>query len=82
MTSQIPFRTTEKQRRGLYYIFREMLVAGVDVRLAIEATDLAHEDQGVFDLLKLWLNNPQERSEIIQDVKDVIEWHKKEPNDR
>lgn len=59
MTNQIPFKTTEKQKRALYYLLREMIVAGVDVNLAIAATDLAHEDQGVFDLLELWLKKTQ-----------------------
>lgn len=77
----VPFQTTPEQVLRLEDIVSEMRKAGVDTSLICAASELARTDQGVFDLLELWMSeidNPVERVFILVDVKMTIDDYRKE----
>ncbi len=62
-----PFKTTPDQLLHLASIMVEMKNAGVDHELIVSASELARADQGVYDLMALWMDassDPSERDEI------------------
>lgn len=64
------FETTPEQRAMLRSIVNDMVREGVDPLLCFVVGNLACADQGVFDLMLLWLktDNPNERKEIVEDI--------------
>jgi len=72
----IPFRTTPDQVLKLATIVLEMEKAGVDRSFIYDADELARKDQGVFDLMALWVDagsDQAERDEIIADIQESID---------
>jgi hypothetical protein len=68
--------TTFEQKLLLGPIASAMLRSGIDYALVYKAYRLAEQDQGVFDLMGLWMsaiNNPAERSEILSDIQNSID---------
>lgn len=71
-----PFKTTPDQLLHLASIMVEMKNAGVDHELIVSASELARVDQGVYDLMALWMDassDPSERDEIIADLQDSLD---------
>jgi len=72
----IPFRTTPDQVLKLATIVLEMEKAGVDRNFIYDADELARKDQGVFDLMALWVDAGSDqpgRDEIIADIQESID---------
>lgn len=72
----IPFKTSPEQVMRLASIMMEMEKAQLDRRFIVAASELARTDQGVFDLMALWLenaSNAEEQAEIIADIQDSID---------
>jgi DNA-binding phage protein len=70
----IPFRTTPDQAMNLAAIMVAMRDAGLDSTFVVNAAKLAHADQGVYDLMAMWLaaaEDAEEREEIVADYKDA-----------
>lgn len=79
----IPFKTTPEQVLNLAFIMVEMKKAGVAPRLIVDASELARNDQGVYDLMALWLdatNDPAERDEIVADIQESIDDYRDAPS--
>jgi hypothetical protein len=75
----IPFKTTPEQRREIPSVVSAMHAACVEPTLIAAAAELAQTDQGVFDLLKLWLRAVgQERDEIIGDIRESLADYRRE----
>lgn len=68
------FETTPEQQAMLRSIVNDMVREGVDPLLCFEAAGLAISDQGVFDLMFLWLKSvdQDERKNIVEDIKKSI----------
>lgn len=77
----IPFKTTPEQVLNLARIVVEMDQAGLDRELIVAADTLARSDQGVYDLMALWHNEPDanEREEIVADIQDSIDDYEQAP---
>ena len=60
----IPFKTTPDQILTLPSIVVAMHQAGLDKSFIVAADELARADQGVFDLMEMWLDSsdPSERT--------------------
>ena len=75
--NDLPFKTTTEQIQNIEHYTSEMVVAGND-RVFVELVYfLAHNDQGVFDLLELWYHEKDidEKAKIIVDLQDsVADW--------
>lgn len=72
----IPFKTTPEQIIRLATIMVEMDKAGLDDRFIVAASELARNDQGVFDLMALWIDSESdtiEREKIIADLQKSID---------
>lgn len=71
----IPFKTTPEQVMKLASIMVEMEGVGLDTNFIVEASELAHTDQGVFDLMALWHGTTEisERDEIVADIQESID---------
>ena len=71
----IPFKTTPEQIMKLASIMVELQGAGLDATFIVAAFELAHTDQGVFDLMALWHEaaDPKERDEIVADIQESID---------
>jgi hypothetical protein len=68
------FRTTVEQVSKLCGIVGSMRKAGVDADLVDAVMILAHDDQGMFELMELWYNaDEQERAEIIIDLRRSVD---------
>ncbi len=73
MNSKIPFKTTHKQIMNLGLIMAQMRKVGIDSDFVMKISDLAKVDQGIYDLMALWLaakNDPDERDQIMLDLKE------------
>lgn len=72
----IPFQTTTDQVLNLASIMVEMKNAGLDHDFIVKASELARVDQGVYDLMALWLatsGDPAERAEILADIQESLD---------
>jgi hypothetical protein len=70
------FRTTPDQVLNLASIMVEMKNAGLDHEFIVKASELARTDQGIYDLMALWLDaaaDPAERNEIVADIQESID---------
>lgn len=80
----IPFKTTPEQALALASIMVEMKNAGLDHEFIVKASELGRMDQGVYDLMALWLNSardPAERDEIIADLHESIDDYAESPKE-
>ena len=75
------FRTTSKQVMKLASIMVEMDRAGIDRDFIVEASELARQDQGVYELMSLWRESTAkaERDEIVGDIQDSIDDYRDAP---
>lgn len=72
----IPFKTTAEQSMNIASIMFEMNRANLDHKFIMKASELARIDQGVYDLMALWLGAPAgstERDEIVVDIQEAID---------
>jgi DNA-binding phage protein len=70
------FETTPDEILNLASIMMEMQKAGLSGTFIVEASDVARKNQGVYDLMALWMGStadPAEREEIIADIQDLID---------
>ncbi len=68
---------------NLALIVVEMKNAGLDHEFIVKASELARTDQGVYDLMALWLGAPagsSERDEIVADIQESIDDYAAVPN--
>jgi hypothetical protein len=75
----IPFKTTPQQITKLASITAEMERVGLTRELIVAASELARTDQGVYDLMALWMDadgDPAEREEIVADLRASIDDHR------
>jgi len=80
----IPFKTSPEQVMRLASIMMEMEKSHLDQRFIVAASELARTDQGVFDLMALWLenaSNAEEQAEIIADIQDSIDDYQDAPKE-
>jgi len=80
----IPFKTSPEQVMRLASIMMEMEKSQLDQRFIVAASELARTDQGVFDLMALWLenaSNAEEQAEIIADIQDSIDDYQDAPKE-
>jgi hypothetical protein len=77
----IPFKTTPEQVIALARIITEMNGKGLEQDFIAEASELAQADQGVFDLMSLWMDteDSSERDEIVADIQDSIDDYREAP---
>lgn len=77
----MPFKTTAKQVMKLASIMVEMKKAGLDQNFIVTASELARTDQGVFDLMALWLgtNDDMEKNEIVADIQESLDDYRDAP---
>jgi len=78
----IPFRTTSEQVLKLATILVEMEKAGLDRNFIVEASDLARSDQGIYDLMALWIDaatDPSERDEVVADIQESLDDYRDAP---
>lgn len=71
-----PFKTTPDQALNLASIMLEMEHAGLDHAFIVKASELARTDQGIYDLMALWLGaegDATERDEIVADIQESID---------
>lgn len=72
----IPFRTEPEQVLNLASIMVEMMNVGLDHDFIVRASELARVDQGVYDLMALWLDtsgDAAERDEIVADIHESLD---------
>lgn len=69
----IPFRTTPEQAERLPAIVASMTAAGVPTRFTARLADLAAVDQGVYELMEMWLFYENDRYEIIVDLRKALD---------
>ena len=77
----IPFKTTHEQILKLASIMMEMEKSGLDGDFIVEASELARTDQGLFDLMALWVdaNDATERDEIVADIQESLDDYRDAP---
>lgn len=66
------FKTTPEQIINLDIIVSKMMLEKISPSFISEASHLAKTDQGVYDLMKLWMDHPDEREKIIKDIDKSI----------
>jgi len=79
----IPFKTTPEQVMKLASIMVEMEASGLERDFIVAASDIARTDQGVYDLMELWLDSSVdsgERDEIVADLQESIDDYKEAPS--
>lgn len=71
----IPFKTTPEEAMRLASIMLAMRDAGCDLDFVHRASELARSDQGVFDLMAMWVDatDAAEREEIIADIQESLD---------
>lgn len=80
----IPFKTTPEQALALASIMVEMKNAGLDHEFIVKASELGRMDQGVYDLMALWMDSagdPAERDEIVADLHESIDDYAEAPQE-
>jgi len=78
----IPFKTTAEQVLKLASIMIEMERSGLDRDFIVAAGELARTDQGLYDLMQLWVDSTAdagERDEIIADIQESIDDYREAP---
>lgn len=77
----IPFQTTPEEFLKLAPIVVEMKEAGLEPQFIVEAWELAKTDQGVYDLMVMWVTatDAGERDETIADIQDTIDDYRDAP---
>lgn len=71
-----PFKTTPEQIVNLASIVIAMVNAGLDQAFVAAASELARTDQGVYDLMELWMaseDDEAERDEIVADIQESLD---------
>jgi Helix-turn-helix len=78
----IPFQTTPSQRVCLASIVVAMHSQGLDLAFVDHASEIARNDQGVFDLMAMWKasENSEERAAIIADIQDLVDDYEAAPS--
>jgi DNA-binding phage protein len=72
----IPFQTSPEQILKLASIMLQMERVGLDPDFIVNASELARSDQGVYDLMALWVeadNDVAEREEIVADIQESLD---------
>ncbi len=78
----MPFKTTSDQVLKLASIVVAMDQAGLDKDFIVAADGLARSDQGVYDLMAMWVDaDPAERDEIVADIQDSIDDYADAPSE-
>jgi hypothetical protein len=78
----IPFKTTSDQVLKLASIVVAMDKAGLDKDFIVAADTLARSDQGVYDLMAMWVDaDPAEQDEIVADIQDSIDDYADAPSE-
>ena len=80
----IPFKTSPEQVLALASIMVEMKNAGLDHEFIVKASELGRTDQGIYDLMALWMDapgHPAERDEIIADLQESIDDYAEAPQE-
>jgi DNA invertase Pin-like site-specific DNA recombinase len=77
----IPFKTTPDQVLQLAAIVVDMQHAGLDREFIVHAFELAHTDQGVYDLMALWVDatDEDERDEVVADIQESLDDYRDAP---
>lgn len=79
----IPFKTTDDQVIHIASIVVEMKATGLGAAFIVAASELARTDQGVYDLMAMWLDakgDDAERDEIVADLQDSIDDYRDAPS--
>jgi hypothetical protein len=71
----LPFQTTTEEVDQLPAIKEKMVEQGLDSTFVDQLVEIARDDQGVFDLMKMWVDEPneQERKLTEQCLQDSID---------
>lgn len=72
------FKTNPDQMRRIPGIMTEMIRLGVDQFLVFEISKIAVYDQGAYDLMKMYIDFVDERSDILEDISLTIKDYKNE----
>ena len=77
----MPFRTTPEQVLELAGIVVAMQKAKLPTQFIFDAQKVAQLDQGVFDLMEMWLNAKKgdERDEVVADIQELVEDYAEAP---
>ncbi len=79
----IPFKTTDDQVIHIATVVVEMKKADLEPAFIVAASELARTDQGVYDLMALWLDakgDDPERAEIVADLQEAIDDYQDAPS--
>lgn len=71
--TELPFQTTQEQIAKLPAIMDEMLLSGLAVPFTEKVIELASNDQGIFDLLEMWVEHRNEPLEREKDMQCIVE---------
>ncbi len=70
----LPFSTTLTEQANICLLAATMLEADVDPKFVAKASCLAHKDQGVYDLMLLWTNDPDRPATIAAIQECLHDW--------
>lgn len=70
----IPFTTTLTEQSNICLLAALMLEADVDPRFVAKTARLAHKDQGVYDLMLLWTDDPDRPATITAIQECIHDW--------
>jgi hypothetical protein len=74
----ISISTTAAEADRLYTrVVPLMEAAGIEVGFIVEATTLALFDQGVYELMALWLEEESERVAIVQNLEQILDEYRR-----
>jgi len=70
----IPFWTTPEQKRAIKNHKSKMIEYGLDKDIVNAAAKLASFDQGIYDLMEMWVNfdSENDRKEVLIDIVKVV----------
>jgi len=76
---KIPFATTQLQRFNIETIRASMVFCDLDPDFVKDSCELASYDQGVYELLELWVESPNEEEEeaTLEALRQVIKDYNK-----
>ena len=80
----IPFHTTPEQVMNLATIMVAMGNAGLAQDFIVQASELARTDQGVYDLMAMWLaanGDVEEQAETVADLQESLDDYKDAPSE-
>lgn len=75
----IPFPTKRNNLTVLASIITEMEAKNLDKKFLAKILELASYDEGIFDLVKMWKDEPNQREEIIIEIQRSIQDYCNEP---